>query len=696
MYLRFKPIIIFLPLVWLALLPLPRAAHAQPAADIIRGMSPAGALDAGQARIYREKKSRQKQSLAAFFSKLPGYIAGSLPVIGLLFYIRRRAKKKRQITADKQTLATALKAKIDELRTHKTEEVTGFDSVGAMFHKFVAMEGDPAVFSVDDLPYITKTAADLDPLGPVLTSMSGADRLRLAKKLFELHEPQKSSGLLNTAAINAAALVEGGYDAVVGIYDTADKLDQFVDWFTRGQAPQLYSSYSEALLKAKKYAQAFKVLSLSQTPMSEDIPRLFELHIRLGKFEAAEARLNDVLRIKPVMTRPPGTKTGSPGVQLLPVEENQKFYYTLALVCEEKRQYALTEKIYKAFVNSGGEYRDVKARYDSLIARTTPKAPGLSPGMDKPTTPPPGKKEWTDARTTAGRKYLADKDSDKAKGSAEEAKNVPAASPALNKAWLDGKYELKGEIGAGGMGIVYEGWDHNLSRKVAIKKMRSELKAYPKERKRFLHEAELVAHLSHPYIVGIHAIVEENKEVYLVFDYVEGKTLAAIIEERKQLPLKDCKTIMGYVCLAVGYAHQQKILHRDLKPANIIVDANNFAKVMDFGLASELGDTLTRLTRQTIAGTPIYMAPEQYHGRAMPETDIYALGVCLYEMLTGEAPFNVADLQAAKDRKDYKDVSLRLPWMPGKIDKIIAQALEPDPHERYSTAMAFFKELESA
>ncbi|MBU2572708.1 MAG: serine/threonine protein kinase [Elusimicrobia bacterium] len=689
-----KSALILLALAWLAALPLPRAAQAQAPASI-RGVSSAGALDGGLAKVYRENKNRQKKALKAFLSKSHIYIAGMLPVVGVIVFLRKRVKKKRRKAYEMQGLGTAIKAKIDELKTQKTEEVTGIDSVGAMSLKYVDIEGDLGVFTVDELPYIAKTMSDLEPLAQVVTSMSGADRLRLAKKLFELHEPKKSAGLLNVAAVNAAALVEGGHDAVVGIYDTADKLDQFIGWFSKGLAPQLYSAYSEALLKAKKYAQALKILQLSQTPLPADLPRLFELNIRLGNFQQAEALLDEVRRLKPVLTEQTGAKVAGAEQKPLPVEENQKFYYNLALLCEEKGRTGLADKIYQIFTSTGQQYRDIKERHEKLIARIAGKTAKPPLGGDKPADQPAVKKEWVDARVTAGRKYTEEKEKEKLKELAGEKTDIPAAAPALKKGWLDGKYELKGEIGAGGMGIVYEGWDHNLNRKVAVKKMRSELKAYPKERKRFLHEAEMVAHLSHPYIVGIHAVIEENSEVFLVFDYVEGKTLAGLIEERKQLPLKDCKSILGNVCLAVNYAHQQKILHRDLKPANIIVDTNNFAKVMDFGLASELGASLTRLTHQTIAGTPIYMAPEQYLGRARPETDIYALGVCLYEMLTGEAPFNVMDLQAAKERKDYKEVSLLLPWLPGKIDNIIAQALEPDPSARFSDAMKFYGALDS-
>ena len=149
------------------------------------------------------------------------------------------------------------------------------------------------------------------------------------------------------------------------------------------------------------------------------------------------------------------------------------------------------------------------------------------------------------------------------------------------------------------------------------------------------------------------------------------------------------------MCTAVSYAHHKNILHRDLKPDNIIVGSNDFAKVMDFGLAGKLRDRLARLSGCPAAGTLNYTAPEQYRGIALPESDIYALGICLYESLTGEMPFKGADLLDEKKRKNYKDVSLTLPSLSGKIDKIISQALEPDPKERFSDVMKFYEEFNS-
>ncbi|PIU19296.1 MAG: hypothetical protein COT18_08260 [Elusimicrobia bacterium CG08_land_8_20_14_0_20_59_10] len=691
---------ILLLAAWLAAPALPRCAQAEETGRIIRGVSAAGMLDGGQARIYREKKSRQKKAVAGFISFLPGYIAVFLGAAGLLFLIKKRIKQARLNASARQGLEAAIKSKIRALALEQTAEKADLGPVGVMFRQHLRLGGDPRVFDTDELPYIAASAVDLASLTQLLTTMSGAGRLRLAKKLFELEEPRKSVNILNAAAISAADSVEGGPEAVILIYDAAGRLDEFIGRYCKALPPKAYSAYAGALMKLNKNSQALRLLKLSQKPPASDLPLIFELHVRLGGFSQAEALLTEVSRIKPV-------QRGQAAV-----EENQKFYYSLALVCEEKGAKELARRIYKLFMDTGQQYRTVTENYNNLAkvadqAAIAERKQAPAPVAEPVPSPAPALSDRLAREEYVAQMYREEKAREREREEMIKRADVgkmerpapgtipPVPSPSLKKGRLDGKYELKGEIGAGGMGIVYEGWDHSLGRKVAIKKMRSELKAYPKERERFLREAAMVARLTHPYIVGIHAIIEENGEVYLVFDYIEGKTLSAVIAEKGQLPLKDCKSILGYVCLAVNYAHQQKIIHRDLKPANIIVDTNNFAKVMDFGLSSELGDSLTRLTRQTVVGTPIYMAPEQYRGITRPETDIYALGICFYEMLTGDVPFSGMDTQAAKDRKDYKDVSLILPWLPGEVDKVISKALESDPRERFGDAMRFYQAIDS-
>ena len=260
-----------------------------------------------------------------------------------------------------------------------------------------------------------------------------------------------------------------------------------------------------------------------------------------------------------------------------------------------------------------------------------------------------------------------------------------------------GKYEVRAKIGQGGMGVVYEGFDAALGRKVAIKQMRREIQSVPRERRRFLQEARAVARITHPYIVGIHEIVTEGPEIYLVFDYVEGQPLSDILEARGRLPLSECRTVLEQVCQALDCAHRARILHRDLKPSNIMVDANGFAKVMDFGISREAKDTASRLTGTgtEVIGTPAYMAPEQHLGEASRASDVYSLGVCLYEMLTGELPFKGPDFLVQKERRKYPPPSQLTPGLPKEVDVLLAALLEPDPKKRVADALEFLSSLKS-
>ncbi|MBI5623443.1 MAG: protein kinase [Elusimicrobia bacterium] len=259
---------------------------------------------------------------------------------------------------------------------------------------------------------------------------------------------------------------------------------------------------------------------------------------------------------------------------------------------------------------------------------------------------------------------------------------------------ISGRYELVLQIGEGGMGVVYLATDRQLGRKVALKKMRADLKANALHREKFIEEARLVSRLTHPYIVGVHDILDHRGELYLVLDYVDGKPLSEVLHLKKRLTLEESKKIMLQVCQGVDYAHRSNILHRDLKPANIMIDVNGYAKVMDFGLAREFEAAVTMLTQREGGGTLAYMAPEQHLGKCGKASDVYALGVCLYEMLAGERPFKGPDFLAQKERLFFAPLS-QAASLPPRIDVMMAKALDPDPRRRLGDALAFLKELDS-
>ncbi|KAF0126218.1 MAG: protein kinase [Elusimicrobia bacterium] len=343
--------------------------------------------------------------------------------------------------------------------------------------------------------------------------------------------------------------------------------------------------------------------------------------------------------------------------------EAPREFYDLALSFENGGETDLAITLYATLIETARLYRDEAVRLRRLKEK-------LPQGGDKPAAPP-----VVTPHKAANRQGAAFKTGSNIFGTV-----------------LGGRYELKGDLGEGGMGVVYEAWDRQLSRKAAVKRMHSWLKANAEAYAGFRREAQLVAKLRHPNIVGVQGIIEEGGEVFLVFDYVAGRSLSDIIDERKTLPLKDCKEIMKGVCAAVDYAHGEKVIHRDLKPSNIMLENGNYPLVMDFGLASELRDSMTRISHQTMSGTPAYMAPEQHDGIVKKESAIYALGVCLYEMLSGEMPFD-RDYEKRKKLKDYRGVSGRVPWLPGGLDAVIDRALEPEPSQRFASALDFYDAL---
>ncbi|MEQ1917773.1 MAG: serine/threonine-protein kinase, partial [Elusimicrobiota bacterium] len=291
---------------------------------------------------------------------------------------------------------------------------------------------------------------------------------------------------------------------------------------------------------------------------------------------------------------------------------------------------------------------------------------------------------WREKVHMTIRRVLASSD---ATGSdAAEAVATPLPGTPGTAFWL--QYELIKEIGLGGMGVVYEALDRSLERRVAVKKMRDEIRIDPHERRRFVNEAKLVAQLHHPNIVDIYAIIEEGAEVYLVFEFVSGRTLSDQIKADGPMSLEAARGVLHAVSEAVEHAHAVQIVHRDLKPSNIMITEDGRIKVMDFGIARQAKDAVTKMSMtNTVVGTPPYMAPEQEQGTVRRESDVYALGVCLYEMLTGHLPFTGGGAAMLLNKLNGKHIppSQRNPALPASLDEVIATALTPDPDKRYHT-----------
>jgi tetratricopeptide (TPR) repeat protein len=241
-------------------------------------------------------------------------------------------------------------------------------------------------------------------------------------------------------------------------------------------------------------------------------------------------------------------------------------------------------------------------------------------------------------------------------------------------------FDIVRRIGAGGMGEVFEGVDRALGRKVALKKMLPAVASDPRERRRFIREARLVASLAHPNIVEIYSVLDEPEGIYLVFELMEGRPLNLLLAERLRLAPEEALGVLRPVAAALDYAHSKGIIHEDLKPGNIMV-SEGAVKVMDFGIARRLQDPQSTLSRLEISGTPDYMAPEHEMGSPCPASDIFALGVCLYESLSGMPPFLGSGLSAKVDGR-FSPLSAAA-GLPGGVDQVMSRALSAKPEGRF-------------
>ncbi|MBI5882210.1 MAG: serine/threonine protein kinase [Elusimicrobia bacterium] len=259
---------------------------------------------------------------------------------------------------------------------------------------------------------------------------------------------------------------------------------------------------------------------------------------------------------------------------------------------------------------------------------------------------------------------------------------------------IGGKYRSLTELGEGGMGTVLLAEDIKLGRKVALKRLHADARFDFKLREKLVDEAQIISQLNHPYIVGIHEVLEADDDIYLVFDFVEGRPLSHILHERKRLTLKECVDIFSNVCQAIDYAHKKNVLHLDIKPSNIMVDANGFAKVMDFGLARREAkeDSFSGVGG---SGTFWYMAPEQHSGVTSPAADVYAIAVTIFETLTGDIPFKGPDFVRQKDHLLYIPATTLVPELPAEVDGLFADAFNPKMTQRLPGALQLLEKLKA-
>jgi serine/threonine-protein kinase len=262
---------------------------------------------------------------------------------------------------------------------------------------------------------------------------------------------------------------------------------------------------------------------------------------------------------------------------------------------------------------------------------------------------------------------------------------------------LNGRYRLEARIGAGGMSTVYRALDETLQRRVAIKLMNREVATDSDQLERFRREARAVAQLSHPYVVGVIDAGEDAGRPYIVFEYVEGETLKERIRRLGRLPIAEAVAYSIEIARALGAAHARNIVHRDVKPQNVLIDEEGSAKVTDFGIARTLDEEgLTADGR--VLGTTDYVSPEQALGqRVTGQSDLYSLGICLYEMLTGEVPFrgeNQVAVAMKHVRESIPDVRSRRPEISAALAAVVERATAKRLEDRYANDAELIADLE--
>jgi tRNA A-37 threonylcarbamoyl transferase component Bud32 len=270
---------------------------------------------------------------------------------------------------------------------------------------------------------------------------------------------------------------------------------------------------------------------------------------------------------------------------------------------------------------------------------------------------------------------------------------------------LNGRYRLDAQIGAGGMSTVYRAFDTVLERQVAIKLMHREISSDSDQLERFRREARAVAQLNHPHVVGVIDAGEEGDPdgdlglatPYIVFEYVEGETLKDRIRRHGRLPIGESVAYAIEIARALGAAHDHRIVHRDVKPQNVLIDEEGTAKVTDFGIARSLTEEgLTADGR--VLGTTDYVSPEQALGRDVdPQSDLYSLGVVLFEMLTGDVPFhgeNQVAVAMKHVREELPDVQLRRPEVSSALAAVVDRATAKDLDRRYASDRELIADLE--
>jgi serine/threonine-protein kinase len=268
-----------------------------------------------------------------------------------------------------------------------------------------------------------------------------------------------------------------------------------------------------------------------------------------------------------------------------------------------------------------------------------------------------------------------------------------------NETILKDRYKLISQQGSGGMAVIYKAQDTELHRTVAIKILRPSLTTDPTFLTRFRNEARSVANLSHPNIVTVYDVGNDGPTQFIVMEFIDGEDLKKIIKKEGILSVERTLKLAIQLCAGVGFAHRAGLVHADVKPQNILVTRGDIVKVTDFGIAQAFSDSQPAEKQQIVWGSPHYFAPEQARGeKPTPASDVYAIGILMFELLTGRLPYVGTDQQQlalAHIRERIPTVTEFNPTVPEALSQIVYKVMSKEPSARYRTADQLGHVLES-
>ena len=255
---------------------------------------------------------------------------------------------------------------------------------------------------------------------------------------------------------------------------------------------------------------------------------------------------------------------------------------------------------------------------------------------------------------------------------------------------INNRYQIEDTLGKGGMAVVYKACDLTLDRNVAIKVLRQKYSTDPAFREHFQQEAKAAANLSHPNIVTVYDFGFDSERLFIIMEYVPGTDIKQLKANIGHFDLQETLTLMEQACAGVGYAHRAGLVHCDIKPQNLLITPDRQLKIVDFGIARALATINPAEKANIVWGSPSYFSPEQAAGIApSPASDVYSLGIIMYEMLTGELPFTAPTSTelARMHRQDLPKSPREInPEIPLEVEQILLKTLAKEPAARYRTA----------